>query len=212
VPLVTVRIENLKEVQAELRSIASDQVPFATAMALTKTAQAGQGKIRSDVLPTKFILRRAAWMKNNIRVKSATKTELAAEVRDTYRAMVLQETGGIKIPFGSKLAVPLSAARPSESSLISPQNRPAAVMARGGFIQGNILYGVPSKRAHGPHKNRRGARGASSSGDIVPMYALVPRARIDQRYGFEDAVIQVVHETFGANFADAFKRAVRTAR
>jgi hypothetical protein len=209
-PLLTVRIENLKEVQAELRSIAADQIPFATALALTKTAQAGQAKVRSDVLPSHFILRRAAWMKNNIRLTPATKTNLAAEVRDTYRAMPLQETGGIKIPFGRMLAVPLAGARPSASSLISAENRPAAVLARGGFIQGNILYGVPAK-AHGPHRGRRGLR-AGSSGDIVPMYALVPRAHIGARYGFEEAVIQVVRNTFGDNFAEAFRRAVRTAR
>lgn len=213
--MITVHIDNLKEIQAEMGAIGSDQLPYATALALTKTAQAGQAKVRSDVLPQHFTLRRAAWLKQNIRVEPATKTNLVSTVRDTYLAMVLQEAGGTKIPFGQFIAVPLKGARPSITSLIAPENLPAAVIANGGFINGNILYAVTLQAG------RRGAlkrgikgisRAASWSRQIIPMYALVPRAYVPARYGFEPAVVQVVQNTFPDNFHEAFQKAVRTAR
>jgi hypothetical protein len=213
-PIVQLRIENLKQVQEEMRAIASDQLPYATALALTKTAQAGQRNIRDTVLPSRFVLRRASWMKANIKIDPATKANLVAAVRDTFGAMALQETGGAKIPYGSAIAVPLRGARPSPASLISPQNMPSAIMARGGFINGNIMYDVTVKA--GRRRAVKGAFGVSSSASwsrqIIPMYALVPRANVPARYGFEAAVEEIVRTTFGDNFREAFKRAVRTAR
>ena len=211
-PIARIKIENLKEVQAALKRTAAEEIPFVTAAALTGTAKVGQGKIRGEILPAHFTLRHAAWMKNNIRVEPATKTKLLATIRDTFGSMVLQEGGGTKIPYGAAIAVPTKFARPSAQSLILPENRPAAVMARGGFIRGNVMYAVAYRRKG---RLKRGAAGPMNAaptddGAIVPMYVLVPRATIRPRYGFEAALLAVVAQEFAPQFSAAFQKYVRT--
>jgi hypothetical protein len=215
-PIIRVQLRGLKEVQAEMGDMHANQVPFATALAMTRTAQQGQSLIRSEVLPARFTLRRAPWMKQNVRITPATKAKLEASVQDTYAAMELQETGGTKIPYGSSIAVPLSGARPRPNALVADEDRPHAVMQRGGFIRNGIMYAVALKHTGARRKLNRNIAGIASTGSwerkIVPMYALVPRAVIHQRYGFEQAVLKVIEANFKNNFHDAFLRAVRTAR
>jgi hypothetical protein len=213
--LVRVSIQNMDQVQAELRDINANQVPFATALALTKTAQGGQLKVRNDILPRQFTLRRVSWAKQGIRIQAATKQKLEATVQDINPYMDLQETGGDKLPYGSAIAVPLSGARPTLGALIADSDRPHAVMARGGFIRNGIMYAVALKagRRGSIGKGIKGiSKAASWDKQIVPMYALVPRASIKPRYGFADAMKQVVEETFAQNFSTAFAQAVRTAK
>lgn len=54
----------------------------------------------------------------------------------------------------------------------------------------------------------------ASQGPLAPvaMYALVPKARMKPRYGFEVAVADVVNKNFEKNFEVAFAKAVRTAK
>lgn len=212
--MLTINLVALDEVRAELSDIGASQVPFATSLALNKTARDARGGVQDTVLPTRFTLRQPAWMKRNIRVTNSTKTALVAVVSDSYLAMGLQETGGTKIPYGKYLAVPLTGARPTPRALIDPANLPKAVMARGGFIRGNIMYDVVRK----PDTKRKLIAGffnqitKTTLRGIVPMYALVTSANIPPRYGFEPAVAEVVAASFPGNFATAFRQAVRTAK
>jgi hypothetical protein len=54
--------------------------------------------------------------------------------------------GGTKIPYGSAIAVPLEGARPNPRALVAKENYPHEVMARGGFIRGNVMYAVAFKQ------------------------------------------------------------------
>jgi hypothetical protein len=209
--LITLTITNVQELATQLGAIASDQLPYVTAVALTKTAKGAQQAIQTQVLPAHFELRRTAWMQRNIRVEPATKAKPLAIVKDTYAPMGLQESGGVKLPYKQFLAVPLKGARPSPRALPSPL--PHEVMAMGGFIRGQVMY-LPAYK--GKSRNARlgltrHAPGQAFSRDIIPMYALVPRANIPAIYGFEPAVMRTVVETFAANFSEVW-RAVRTAR
>lgn len=209
--IARIQIQNLKQVQDEFRDIGANQIPFATAKALTRTAQDGQKVIQNNVLGARFTIRRASWAKSGIRITAATKQLLQAIVEDINKYMALQETGGEKLPYKQYIAVPLSGARPSLSAIVSDDNKPAAVMARGGFIRGNVMYAVSYARGQRRLSRTKGGY-RSAQLQVVPMYALVHQARIKPRYGFQPAVVEVVEKNFDANFKDAFQAAVRTAK
>lgn len=70
---------DIREIEKHLTGLARDQVPFATALALTRTAQFAQGEIKKEISrvfdrPTRFTL-------NSTWVRSATKQRLWAEVK-----------------------------------------------------------------------------------------------------------------------------------
>jgi hypothetical protein len=95
--MVSVKLMGLNDVQAELRDIHGNQLPFANMLALTLTAKSAQSFVQDTLLPARFTLRRAAWMKRNIKVTSATKKVLEATVEDTFDAMALQDTAAISL-------------------------------------------------------------------------------------------------------------------
>jgi hypothetical protein len=206
-----ISVVGLKETIRDFVSVDRDQVPFARAVALTRTAKDAQGVVQKS-LGSRFVLRRASWSRANVRIEPATKTKPYAVVKDTFAPMGLQETGGSKVPMhGSKVAVPLSGVRPWNSrKLIDAQDLPAAVMEQGGFIRGNIMYRVTFKagRRRGLSKAIGGIQAVGNwSRKVVPMYALVDRANIRPRYGFVDQVRTVV-----GNFATHFEQAFKEAR
>lgn len=212
--LVNVRLMGLDQVQAELRDVNHNQLPFAMMLAIRDTAFDAQKVVREQVLPQRFTLRRAAWMKRNEQVTQPTKQNLTAVVQDTFGAMQLQETGGDKTPYGKAIAVPMEGARPRLSALIDPQNRPAEVMSRGGFIRNGIMYAVALKQGRRTRVSRAIAgiyKPATWQRQIVPMYALVPKASIKPRYDYVRSVTDVVNKTFEKNFEVAYAKAVRAA-
>jgi len=215
--IVNIKIEGMAAVQREFADIAANQIPYATALSLTRTAQDSQAVIRDQVLPKEFILRRASWARSGIRITAATKRVLMAAIEDINKYMELQETGGTKLPYKDMLAVPLSGARPTLRSLIRFEDYPAQVMARGGFINkvGStlVMFAVALKRGRQKGLSRRvkGFAQAKWARQVIPMYALVPRATIPARYGFVKAVGQVVQARWRGNFEAAFQQAVRTS-
>jgi hypothetical protein len=215
VPTLSIRIDGVDSVLAEYADINANQLPYAVVLSLTRTAQQAQDTIRNTVLPTRFTLRRAAFIKQGVRIQAATKTKLAATVQDIDYFMALQETGGQKIPYGKYIAVPLSGARPTLTAIVNPANYPAAVMQRGGFIRGNIMYAVAFKAGRRGRLSG-GIAGLSKAADwsrqIIPMYALVERANVPARYGFEESVRGTVAESWLPNFQASFLQAVRTAK
>ena len=218
-PLVRIQLEGFDQLKAELADIRVNQLPFASALALTRTAQDAQENDRSNVLPLKFTLRRASWAKQGVRITAATKTNLQASVQDIHPYMALQETGGEKIAYKNMLAIPLEGARPTLQSLIADENRPHAVMARGGFIRDNVMYAVALKSSRRGRVSRAIAgisKSATWSRQVVPMYVLAPQAVIGRNpaklYGFVAAAQEMVAQRFELNFRQAYLRAVRTAR
>ena len=215
--MIAIRLQNVEAVQQEMHAIGSDQLPFAMALSITKTAQGVQGAEREQ-LPVRFTLRRASWMKANIKIKAATKSDLQATVTDTYGQMAMQETGGEKYPYGQYLCVPIvGGARRSISSLISDEDTPKALMESGqGFIRGNVMYrrGRHYKRARkyskwtGPNRMEK----AEARDQITPMYVLVTRATVPARYDFAQTARETVQRVWPENFRQAFLQAVRTAK
>lgn len=224
---LAIEVRYVPEARAEMLDTYANQIPFANALALTADAKDAQDHIRRTTLPARFTLRRPTWAKQGIRIQAATKSTQVAIVRDINAYMALQQSGGVKIPFGSAIAVPLSGARKNVKALIDPENMPHAVMQRGGFIRAGIMYAVTFKRGRAKRLSRAlhsggrfGTRGfgaalqqaPSWSREIVPMYALVKRAVVKPRYGFDSDVMSVVRRNHGRNWAAAFEKAVKTKR
>jgi hypothetical protein len=242
-------VTGITEFADKLNKVEREQIPFTTVLALTRIAQRGEQAVEAS-LPSRFTVRRYDWLKGNVKARPATKQTYVSVVQDTYRAMELQESGGEKLPFKNKVAVPLRGARPNIGSLIRDADRPHAVLFgsvggsalkrhRGGkltkyttgFIRGNILYRViqnfqaplrmkrmGKKRAKGPLLPGGSftvpgpANLSRGKNEIVPMYALVPHANVPRRYGFYETVRSVVQSCWKAEFQDAFRQAMATAR
>jgi hypothetical protein len=210
-----VKVNGMADLAGALDRFPND-LRFAQAMTLTRVAQAGQAAVR-DALPEKFIIRRTAWASSGIVITPATKERLQSEVADRNSCMVLQESGGEKIPYKQFLAIPLEGARPSPRALIKTEDRPAEVMARGGFIRENtqgigIMF-LPRKIFHRARR-RRGMVGpvnASKEQTIVPMYALVRRAEVPARYGMEQTVSEAVDLSLDASWNEAVELVLRQA-
>jgi len=190
---------NLPEVQAKLGRIGRRQVPFATVLALTRTAQDGQEAVRSE-LPRRFTLR-SSWLQRGIRVQAANKARPVARVWSRDAFMVLQEVGGTKSPRGRAIAIP-KAIRRSERSRIPRSRRPRAILRR------PRTFVAPLRGGDAGIFQRRGRRGA-----VRLLYALeTDPVRIDPRWGFRSTVQDVVDRTFAGHFGRALARALATAR
>lgn len=196
------------DTSSALRGIRSDrdQIPFAVARALTLTAKDAQQRIIQR-LPQVFTLRRVSWEKQGVRITKATKQNWTAAVADIHSYMVLQETGGPKIPYGNHLCVPLRGARPVPTALIRKQDFPKVVMDQGGFIKRYRGLLIMFRRIQKGVPRRRGQK----LGQIVPMYLLLTRAELKSRFGFAQTVQAVVDGgAFDRNFDTAFRDAVAT--
>jgi hypothetical protein len=214
-----IKVSGLAELQNELRSIRAEQIPFATALTLTRLVQDAQQFVREGVLPLKFTLRRVSWAKQGVRITPATKTRWVASVQDINRYMELQETGGEKIPYKNFIAVPLEGARPTERAMVAPENRPHAVMQRGGFIRDGIMYAVvfrAGRRGRVARSITGISKAASWSRKVIAMYVLTPRAIIgrnpDKLYHFIDSTKLVVEQNLPLRWSESVQKAIRTAK
>jgi hypothetical protein len=194
-----------------------DQIPFAAALALTRTAQDAREEIKRE-LPSRFTIR-TPWVAKGIRYTPATKRSLTATVSDIDPFMRIQETGGEKrsihrrvFDYGDYIAIPIDARRNKRDVVRKedwPQHlvEPFVIHAR----DGRIYLAV-----HALSKRIRGGGGKFGIGKKVGgtriMYVLVKRESIHARFGFVDTVRKVVRDRFDLNFRAAIAQATATAR
>ncbi|ABK45251.1 conserved hypothetical protein [Magnetococcus marinus MC-1] len=194
-------------VEADTRRVAqaadnlAKQVRYATALALTRTAQDAQAEVRRR-LPERFTIR-TGWVAKGIRVKPAKKNDLQASVRVLDPFMALQETGGAKrSQTGDALGVPVGA-RPDPKSVTRPGKFPGALLKKPNhFIA--PLHDDPSTHAVWRRSGRKGRK-------LKMMYRFVDRVEIKPRFGFMDTVKGVVESRFQKNFNEAITEAMASA-
>ena len=95
---------NIKQFTRDLSRIEKKQVPFATARALTWTAQDVQ-KWLIKKIPSIFNVTKKWWLKQQptgIKIKPAKKNHLVSSIYTKAYFANLQEEGGTKIPIKSK--------------------------------------------------------------------------------------------------------------
>src|SRR3990167_3209198 len=122
----------------EIDALVTKEMPFAMAVALTRTAQSAQREVRAE-LKDRFTIR-GNWVPGGIRIKPATKRNLAAEVGSKDAFMALQETGGVKKPRGRALAIPVGARR-TKMQRTSRSRWPGALLQRKNTFLGKTRDG-----------------------------------------------------------------------
>src|ERR1035437_6303847 len=121
--MANVRVD-VADALAGLQRVRIDQIPFATAKALTNTAQAAMTAVRAK-LPSQFRLRNT-WTVQGVRFEMATKTRPVAKVTFDRYYMYLQEVGGVKIGKRNYIAVPID---PALRNRIPANMRPRVLLA-----------------------------------------------------------------------------------
>lgn len=196
-PILSIAVDT-KAVTAAVKGIRDDQIPFATALALTRTAQDVQAEIRRQ-LPQRFTIRNS-WVSKGIVISKATKRQLYAIVRSRDDFMVLQETGGTKAPRGRHLAVP-QGIRGSDREIVTRGKRPRAALRKKRTFVATI-------------RGKEGIwqRTTKKRNPIKMLYTLRPTVPVKARFGFHDTAERTAQQRFEENFRTAFEQAVRTAR
>jgi len=177
-------------------------IRFGTAVGLTKTVKDGQAAVLS-ALPVKFTLRGSWFAQSNkfgIKVKSATKDDLSAEVRTNADWLIKQQKGGEYFPFRNFLAIPTSNVRRNKRQIIPRAQRPknlknAFVMKTKSGL--NVLF-----QRKGRGKNR----------GLVAMYILEPKIRIKPVDAFNDPIDKVVRANLSKNIEAGIQMALSTIK
>jgi len=187
---------DIKEVTRHLNRVQRRQLPYAIAVALTKTAQDAQTSIQRAI-PHIFNVTKKWWLKTQptgIKVKPATKVNPTATVYTDAPFADLQEEGGVKRPKGKVLAVPTAKVPKSRRKAGG-----AAVMMKQKktFATKTGIY-----RKKGPKKART----------VEKLFTFTKKAMIRPRFGFKDIAEKVARRRFKAHFLKALERALRTAR
>lgn len=182
---------------------ASDQLPFASAAALTDTAKDARAFVRSGLV-AHFRVRNAQ-LGNAIAYQAADKRArpIVARVGTAPWAgfLTLQAIGGVKrAESGGRVAVPTQAVLRTASGAVAARFRPRRLTASKGLVEELLeergLIAVRPGRARERKKGRP-----------VLYYTLVKGARIPPRWPFQAEV----RETAEARLADNFRRRLEQA-
>jgi hypothetical protein len=194
-------------VQPALRALGvaeHQQVPFATALMLTRLAQSAQEKARAELagrFPDAVARggRGLRWVSQGIRIEPATKANQQATVYDRDWFMFFQESGGEKRPIHSAfMAIPHGKMRrgavpwrPSEA-LQQPRVFVGQFRNSWSFI---------------------GERIGAERYPFAVLYVLKPTVRVQPRLGLAETVHAVVSDSnIAREFNAAMQEAVRTSR
>ena len=179
------------------------QVTFATAQALTQTAQQAQAAVTKSVESTFTV--RNNWDKPSnkfgIKVIPATKDNLQAGVATDADWLTQHETGGTKTPAGNAIAIPTENVRRTKRDIVQKSQRPGALRGKRDIVlmtrNGPVLF------------QRRGRKGNTK---LVPLYRLAPRAKIKKASTVLEPTEQTVQAKLADNFFKALQNATATAR
>lgn len=187
------------------------QLPFATALALTRTAEAARAELRAE-LPKRFTLRNR-FVEQGIRIEPATKRKQSAAVfwrapggagrRAFADLLARQEVGGRTVPKGRYTALPRAVKR-SGSGLIPRSQRPRALLQRK-----NVFVEKLGNR--GAAIVQRVGRGRSAT--LRVLYRLTTKPSVYRpRWEFRATAERVARKTFRKEFGAAFARAIASGR
>ena len=173
------------------------QIPFATAKALTRTAQDVQRAL-VDQLPTVFD-RPTPFTMRGIGITYATKSTLTSRVflRDVQREYLqLQVTGGTRTPKKVALVVPSGIDLNAYGNI--PRNKVKALLARKDVFSGKV----------------RGVGGIWQrvNGRLKLLIAYEPKALYERRFPFGAIARQTIERRILPNFRAAIATAIATAR
>lgn len=205
--MATIDLENSSALLG-LSNLKRKQLPFAQALALTRTAQAAQRKIKAG-LSDRFEIRNN-FIERGVRIQAATKRRTQAAVfwrapggasrRGFADTLARQETGGIKRPRKKTIALPRGIKR-GAGGRITKGNQPGRLLERKNVFIAEVRGGAAILRRVG------------KSGRPKLLYFLTPRAaRIKERFEFRETATRVASRVYRREFGKAFARALATKK
>lgn len=175
----------------------SNQVPFASALALTQTAKDIQQVERTEELPKRFTLRNR-WVQQGIVITPATKGRLIAAVGSRDHFMALQAMGGTKRPQRSKnVSIPKDVKR-NKRDLITRSNRPRQLLDRRRVFVNRIRGGTLAILQRLTRKRY----------PLKVLYVLSPFAKVKPRWALDETAKRVTQSRWAANFVASMIRAM----
>lgn len=201
-----IQVDGIPSTENALKLLAkfSDQIPFATALALTRTAER-VGEAEVEQIKERFQIRRE-WFKRGTRygvnINPANKKTLQARVFSRAPWLQLQETGGTKRPGSGQemLTMPSASIRQSSDRLIPKRIQPSKVLANPKKYKA-FRIGQDIWQRFGPEKK-----------DIRVLFFGKGQARIPQRLGFKDTARTTVDRVYQKEFGEALAYAIATAK
>lgn len=198
---IQVDIQGIEGMRQSLSNI-ERQLPFATALALTRTAKEVQREEIAHIRSAFTV--RGSWLREGgkfgVRITPASKKELVAVVESRAPWLEEHEGGVTRTPEGSHFAIPQAVIRRTKTQLIAKSQRPKALKR---------VFKIQTKKGI-PLLIQRIGRGKRSA--LRVMYQLTGKAKIEPRLQFVDTGRAVVERVWKQIFAEALDRAIRTAR
>jgi len=198
---IEVDIQGLDETRRYISNL-EKQIPFAAALALTRTAKEVQ-RAEIDHIRETFTVR-GSWLREGgkfgVGIVPASKNNLVAVVESRAPWLEAHEEGTTRSPEGSHFAIPQKDVRRTKTQVIARSQRPKALKR---------AFKVETKRGV-PLLLQRVGRGKSSI--LRVMYKLTGRAKIDPKLQFVDTGRVVIERVWRRIFDEAIAHAIRTAR
>ncbi|MBE0568839.1 MAG: hypothetical protein IH577_04100 [Deltaproteobacteria bacterium] len=198
---IRVDIPGLEDTKRYLSEIGK-QLPFATALALTRTAKEVQREEIAHIRSAFTV--RGSWLREGgkfgVGITPASKQDLVAVVESRAPWLEAHEEGATRTPAGSHFAIPQADIRRTKTQVIARSHRPKAL--KRAFKVGT-RKGIPLLL-------QRIGRGKRSA--LRVMYQLTGKAEIKPRLQFFETGRAVVDRTWKQIFSEALERAIRTAR
>lgn len=203
-PLITVEIDTLG-FNRWLTRQARQQIPFATAVALTETAKGARQKLQDTAKATMTI--RNPGVLKGFSYRPAMKRDgldrMASEVgtRDWFMAEQTADDTTLRQPLKAQFrSIPLSGIRKGKTGRIGPAKRAMAMLKKKGvFLEKN-------KRGKLIMYQRKGKKG------VIPLYRLTKKQPIVPAFSFNTVTTEFANRTMQRNFIRAMHRALSTAR
>ena len=193
--------KSIKKTARWLDDVGKKQLPFAIALALTKTAKDVQ-TAELKHLHSRFTIRNR-WPERGpyaVKITPATKKRMFSTVFTKADWMPLHETGGTKTPEGNHLAIPTSNVKRGKAGKVSKGQRPRNLKRSFVLETKSGQLGIWQRKGKGKRS------------EIKPMYWLEPRAKIDKAWEWFKVGSKTINKTFGDNFSKALDKALRSAR
>ena len=199
---IKVDIQGLEPTKKYIANL-EKQLPFAVALALTRTAKEVQ---REEIahIRTAFTVR-GSWLREGWRfgvgITPASKENLVAVIESRAPWLEAHEEGTTRSPEGAHFAIPQKDIRRTKTQVIARSQRPKALKR---------AFKVETRGGRVPLLLQRIGRGKRSI--VRVMYQLTGRAKIAPRLRFVETGKAVVEKVWRRIFSEALDRAIRTAR
>lgn len=195
---------NIREWVAGMASFQRNQLPFATASALTETA-------RFDVVPAierqidRVFDKPVEFTRKGVGFRYASKSSLVATVLIKpiqAKYLAIEETGGVRTPEGRALVMPVGQKVNTHGNL--PKGVVQKLLARKDVFSGRINgIGGIWQRTYDRRTKQNG---------VKLLIAWEDKATYRPRFGFYEAARQAAQANFPGRFEAALSKALATAR